>query len=143
MSARPPNPSALHLRDHRFFRGLDEEFLKRLGEKSYERSFEAGNLIVREGDPADEFLVIFEGKVALEIVLPDRPHRTVRDRRSLRGRGLVLAPAPPSLEARRPRSQADPGRRPRGDPPESCAQRASGRWLPVPASPPPRDRRAA
>ncbi|HEV2166276.1 MAG TPA: cyclic nucleotide-binding domain-containing protein [Thermoplasmata archaeon] len=78
MSDHASPPETLRLADHRFFRGLDEAFLKRLAEKAYERSFETGTLIVREGDPADEFLVIFGGKVALEIVLPDRPHRTVQ-----------------------------------------------------------------
>ena len=45
---------------------------------AYERSFDTGELLVREGDPADEFLLVFSGKVALEIVLPGRPRTTIQ-----------------------------------------------------------------
>lgn len=76
MSA-PAKPE-LRLADHAFFQGMDERFLARLSEKAYERSFDAGALLVREGDPADEFLVVFHGKVALEILLPDRPRTTIQ-----------------------------------------------------------------
>ncbi|MCI4325062.1 MAG: cyclic nucleotide-binding domain-containing protein [Thermoplasmata archaeon] len=71
-------PEELRLADHRFFRDMDPEFLARLTEKAYARTFEAGALIVREGDPADEFLALFSGKVALEIIVPDRPRTTVQ-----------------------------------------------------------------
>ncbi|HEV8049547.1 MAG TPA: cyclic nucleotide-binding domain-containing protein [Thermoplasmata archaeon] len=78
MSAEDSEEPELRLADHRFFRGMDPEFLGRLGEKTYVRTFEAGALIVREGDPADEFLALFSGKVALEIIVADRPRTTVQ-----------------------------------------------------------------
>jgi CRP-like cAMP-binding protein len=68
----------MRLADHRFFRGMDEEFVAGLSEKAYERSFDTGSLLVREGDSADEFLLIFSGKAALEIVLPARPSVTLQ-----------------------------------------------------------------
>jgi CRP/FNR family transcriptional regulator, cyclic AMP receptor protein len=68
----------LRLDGHRFFRDMSEEFLDELREKSYARSFATGDLLVREGDPADEFFVLFAGKVALEIVLPARPRTTIQ-----------------------------------------------------------------
>ena len=78
MNENDSTETELRLADHRFFRGLDPEFLARLSEKSYTRTFDPGALIVREGDPADEFLALFAGKVALEIIVPDRPRTTVQ-----------------------------------------------------------------
>ena len=75
----PGHPEGgLRLEEHRFFRGMDEEFLARLRDTAYERSYDTGALLVREGDPAEEFLLLFAGKVALEIVLPDRPRMTIQ-----------------------------------------------------------------
>jgi CRP/FNR family transcriptional regulator, cyclic AMP receptor protein len=78
VSAHPRTPAALRLDDHPFFREMDDAFLARLRDAAYERTFETGSLLVREGDPAEEFLLVFSGKVALEIVLPDRPRTTVQ-----------------------------------------------------------------
>ncbi|MFZ0700047.1 MAG: cyclic nucleotide-binding domain-containing protein [Thermoplasmata archaeon] len=77
MTAHDPPPE-LRLEAHRFFRGMDEAFLASLSAVAYERSFETGELLVREEDPADEFLLVFSGKVALEIVLPGRPRKTIQ-----------------------------------------------------------------
>jgi CRP/FNR family transcriptional regulator, cyclic AMP receptor protein len=78
MNAATPPEAKWSLADHRFFQGMDESFLTELSAKAYQRTFDTGALLVREGDPADEFLAIFSGKVALEIVLSDRPARTVQ-----------------------------------------------------------------
>lgn len=78
MSARDTTPAPPRLSEHKFFQGMDPEFLTRLDELAYVRTFETGALLVREGDPADEFLVIFEGKVALEILSADRPRTTIQ-----------------------------------------------------------------
>jgi CRP/FNR family transcriptional regulator, cyclic AMP receptor protein len=66
------------LREHQFFHGLDEKFLARLSEKAYERSYDAGVLLVREGDTAEEFFALLSGKLALEIVVPGRQRMTVQ-----------------------------------------------------------------
>lgn len=78
MSASGSSGSDLRLETHRFFRGMDPTFLTHLSAIAYERSFETGDLLVREGDTADEFLLVFSGKVALEIVLPGRPRTTIQ-----------------------------------------------------------------
>ncbi|MGA8543512.1 MAG: cyclic nucleotide-binding domain-containing protein [Thermoplasmata archaeon] len=78
MSGAESTEPVLRLDDHHFFRGTDPEFLSLLGATAYSRSFEPGTLLVREGDPADEFLAVFSGKVALEIIVPGRPRTTVQ-----------------------------------------------------------------
>ncbi len=78
MTAATPTEARWSLADHRFFQGMDDSFLAELSEKAYQRTFDTGALLVREGDPADEFFAVFTGKVALEIVLPDRPAKTVQ-----------------------------------------------------------------
>ena len=65
MTESTPAEVLERLREHRFFNGLDEKFLARLSEKAYERSYDPGVLLVREGDTAEEFFAILSGKVAL------------------------------------------------------------------------------
>jgi len=71
-------PPGLRLADHRFFTGIDPDLLRRWSPLAAERSYDAGDLLIREGGPADRFVLIFEGKVALEIVAPDRPRVTIQ-----------------------------------------------------------------
>ena len=73
---RPEAP--LRLEQHPFTEGLAPEFLRELSGHTRERRFETEEAIVREGDPAEEFFLVFEGKVALEVVVPDRPRRTIQ-----------------------------------------------------------------
>ncbi len=79
MTATPASSeSPLRLADHPFVWGMDPEFVARLSSIAFERSFESGALLVREGDPAEEFWLLFSGKVAMEIVLPGRPRTTIQ-----------------------------------------------------------------
>ncbi len=78
MSGPASSAPALRLEEHRFFHGMDGAFLALLSKIAYERTFDAGSLLVREGDPAEEFLLIFSGKVALQIVIPGRPRTTIQ-----------------------------------------------------------------
>ncbi|HTP55737.1 MAG TPA: cyclic nucleotide-binding domain-containing protein [Thermoplasmata archaeon] len=78
MSGRATGPPPLRLADHRFVHGMEKEFLELLNAQVYERTYETGELLVREGDPAEEFLLIFHGKVALEILSADRPRTTIQ-----------------------------------------------------------------
>jgi len=77
MSGRT-HAGAHRLADHTFLRGLDADFLTRIGEDAHEHTYETGESIVQEGDVADEFYLIFTGKVALEVGLPDRPRTTIQ-----------------------------------------------------------------
>ncbi|MCI4363987.1 MAG: cyclic nucleotide-binding domain-containing protein [Thermoplasmata archaeon] len=56
---------------------MDETFLARLSKSAYERSLVKGDLLVREGDPAEEFLLIYSGKVVLEILHAEHPRTTI------------------------------------------------------------------
>lgn len=73
-----PPDVPFRLARHPFFEGMDADFVARLSAIAHERSFEPGTFLVREGDPAEEFWLLFSGKVAIEIVLPGRPRTTVQ-----------------------------------------------------------------
>jgi CRP/FNR family transcriptional regulator, cyclic AMP receptor protein len=68
----------LRLGDHPFFRDLGSELLALLGPIAVEHTYAAGDMLIREEDPADRFVLVFEGKVALEIPMPDRPRVTIQ-----------------------------------------------------------------
>ncbi|MGA8664295.1 MAG: cyclic nucleotide-binding domain-containing protein [Thermoplasmata archaeon] len=96
-----PEP-ALRLQDHRFFREMGGDLLPLLIPLAVERSYAAGEMLVRDGDPADRFVLVFEGKVALEIALPDRPRVTIQTigGGEVLGWSWLLPPHQWSLDAR-------------------------------------------
>jgi CRP-like cAMP-binding protein len=49
-----------------FFKGLKEEHLQLLAESAMVTEFKAGEWIFRQGDPANRFYLILEGKVLIE-----------------------------------------------------------------------------
>jgi len=77
MSTHPKHETKLRLGEHRFFHDFEPAFVGLLQKEAEERRYAPGDLLVREGDPADKFLLIFEGKVALEIATPEKPHLTI------------------------------------------------------------------
>lgn len=54
------------------FDGLTPEYLDLIAGCGTNRSFRAGELLLREGDQADRFFVIRDGSVALETFVPHR-----------------------------------------------------------------------
>jgi len=60
------------VREHKFFAGLDEEYVKLVTGCAKNVRFEAGEYLFREGGPADQFYLLREGRVALEISAPGR-----------------------------------------------------------------------
>ncbi len=52
---------------HPFFKGLEPQYLKLITGCASNVRFDAGTYIFREGEPASQFFLIREGKVALEI----------------------------------------------------------------------------
>ena len=54
------------LAEHPFFQGMSAEHLKILANAAMKAKFEAGQIIFREGDPANRFYLIQQGKVVLE-----------------------------------------------------------------------------
>jgi CRP/FNR family cyclic AMP-dependent transcriptional regulator len=61
----PPDLHAL-VASLSFFKGLTPHQLKLLADSAMEERFQAGDCIYREGDPANRFYVILEGKAAIE-----------------------------------------------------------------------------
>jgi CRP/FNR family cyclic AMP-dependent transcriptional regulator len=63
---------------HPFFSGLDPRYIQLATGCASNVRFNAGDLIFREGDEADSFYLIREGKVALELSAPGRGSLTVQ-----------------------------------------------------------------
>lgn len=66
------------LREQPIFADLDEESIAFLAGCASNQVFEAGELIFRDGDPADRFHLIRHGNVAVQISVPPRPPLTVQ-----------------------------------------------------------------
>ncbi|MEQ9640563.1 MAG: cyclic nucleotide-binding domain-containing protein [Alphaproteobacteria bacterium] len=62
--------------EHPFFAGLEEGFCGLVCGCARNVRFEAGQYLLREGEPADEFYLIRHGRVALEINDPARGNLT-------------------------------------------------------------------
>lgn len=60
------------VRDHPFFAGLDEGFCKLVCGCAKNVRFEAGQYLLHEGEPADQFYLLRHGRVALQIASPGR-----------------------------------------------------------------------
>ena len=58
---------------HPFLKGMSPEHLKILIDSAMRAEFKAGEIIFREGDPANRFYLIEEGRVELESRKQDRP----------------------------------------------------------------------
>jgi len=71
---------------HPFFAGLDPVLVYEMVAKAEERSYDLGEMLVREGRPAEEFFLVLDGKVALEVGAADREVITVETI----GRGELL-----------------------------------------------------
>jgi CRP/FNR family cyclic AMP-dependent transcriptional regulator len=60
------------VREHPFFAGMKEEFTDLLSGCAKNVRFEAGQYLARAGDTSTEFYLLRAGRVALQIVAPDR-----------------------------------------------------------------------
>ncbi len=56
--------------EHPFFDGLDDGFTNLMVSCASNVRFKTGTYILREGDPANTFYLIREGKVAVEVLAP-------------------------------------------------------------------------
>ena len=66
------------VREHRFFSGLGEDVIQLVAGCARNVRFDAGKYLYHEGDPADEFFLIRQGRVALEMASPGRAAVTFR-----------------------------------------------------------------
>ena len=69
---KPNGKVAALIRTHPFFKDFDPHQQRLLADCAMEKSFEAGEVIFREGDPANRFYLILEGKVILESYVLER-----------------------------------------------------------------------
>jgi HEAT repeat protein len=69
----------LALRRVPLFEGLDPEDLQRVATYAIERSFEPGEVLMHEGDPSDELVVLLAGGVRVERAGPDGTPRFIRE----------------------------------------------------------------
>jgi CRP/FNR family transcriptional regulator, cyclic AMP receptor protein len=60
------------VREHPFFAGLDDRFCTLVTGCAKNVRFEAGQYLFHEGDPADQFYLLRQGRVALELTAPGR-----------------------------------------------------------------------
>jgi CRP-like cAMP-binding protein len=65
------------LERHRFFAGLSRSDLEFVASCAMNVRFDDGAYLAGEGDPADQFFIIRDGKVALELAAPGRGHVTI------------------------------------------------------------------
>ena len=61
------------LQEHPFFAGAPAELIRLVAGCARNHIFHAGEYLFHEGEPANEFFLIREGKVALEIKAPAHP----------------------------------------------------------------------
>lgn len=66
-------PEAGLIAEQALFKGLAPQYLALLTETAMVKEFSAGELIFREGDPANRFYLILKGEVALEEPIKDLP----------------------------------------------------------------------
>jgi len=60
------------LADHPFFKGLNEDYLTLIVGCASNVRFEAGKMILREGEEANHFYLIRSGKVSLQFMTPNK-----------------------------------------------------------------------
>ncbi|MFH1046177.1 MAG: cyclic nucleotide-binding domain-containing protein [Candidatus Omnitrophota bacterium] len=66
------------LKEHRFFKDLKQEYLELLIGCAAEVNFTAGDVVIKEGGPADNFYLIKEGLVAIEIMTSSQRALTIQ-----------------------------------------------------------------
>jgi CRP/FNR family transcriptional regulator, cyclic AMP receptor protein len=68
----------LRFADHPFVKDLPSALVAAMAKVAVTRTYDTGDTLLREGDPASEFLLVVSGKVALEAVMPARPRLTIQ-----------------------------------------------------------------
>lgn len=63
---------------HPFFAGVDPKLIQLIASCAKNARYEAGEVLFREGDAADTFSLIREGRVSVEAMIPQRGFTTVQ-----------------------------------------------------------------
>lgn len=66
------------LEAHPFFHGLKDEYLDFITGCASNVRFKEGEILLKEGDDADHFFLVREGKVAVEISIPQHDSITIQ-----------------------------------------------------------------
>lgn len=66
------------VREQPFFQGLDERHIKLIAGCAKNVRFDGGKVVFREGDAANQFFLIREGQVAIEVMVPPRGINTIQ-----------------------------------------------------------------
>jgi CRP-like cAMP-binding protein len=66
------------LEAHPFFHGLKEEYLDFITGCASNVRFKEGDILLKEGDDSDHFFLVREGKVAVEIGIPQHDSITIQ-----------------------------------------------------------------
>ena len=65
------------LAEHPFLQGIKKDYLQLITGCAKNVRFEAGGVIFREGEAADQFYLVRHGKIALEVYLPERGSNSI------------------------------------------------------------------
>lgn len=57
----------MFIQEAELFKGLRQEIIHEIADNIIEESYEEGQFVIREGDPADYFYVLEEGKIRLSV----------------------------------------------------------------------------
>src|SRR3972149_2530831 len=89
------------LAEHPFFKGLEPGYLSFIAGCGVNVTFQAGQYIFREGDPADHFYIVRHGRVQLEIFVPERGPLTTQTiaEGDVLGWSWLFPPSPWTLDA--------------------------------------------
>jgi len=66
------------LSEHRFFQGFPDSVLNEIAGCGSIKKIKGDTMLAHEGDPADEFYAILEGRIAVETSLPGNPPRVLQ-----------------------------------------------------------------
>lgn len=55
------------LAEHELFSGLSDKDLSFLAENAVDESFDSGQIVARQGSPADRFVIVLEGELVVEV----------------------------------------------------------------------------
>jgi len=59
------------VREPRLLQGLPSDELRKLNERAKMRSYDAGEIVFQEGDPADSFHIVLDGRLAMMVTSAD------------------------------------------------------------------------
>jgi CRP-like cAMP-binding protein len=72
-----PETVTYEISEHPFLRGLSPGFLESISIGAKPHVYATDEFLLREGEEANHLFLIYSGKVALEVALPDRPRLTI------------------------------------------------------------------